>query len=103
MDGAATAPEQPRAIQPPRRSTQMAATPTIDDAKLEQFMGRFVQDLGAGATAPLVLIGDKLGLYKAMADNEPVTPAGLAARTGCRERYLREWLFQQAASGYVEY
>ena len=66
-------------------------------------MGQFVQDMGAAATAPLVVIGDKLGLYKAMADGEPVTPAELAERTGCRERYLREWLCQQAASGYVEY
>ena len=81
----------------------MAATPTIDQAKLEAFMGQFVQDMGAAATAPLVVIGDKLGLYKAMADGEPVTPAELAERTGCRERYLREWLCQQAASGYVEY
>src|SRR3954453_10278227 len=81
----------------------MAATPTIDERKLEQFMGQFVQDMGAAATAPLVVIGDKLGLYKAMADGEPVTPGELAARTGCRERYLREWLCQQAASGYVEY
>ena len=53
----------------------MAATPTIDQAKLEAFMGQFVQDMGAAATAPLVVIGDKLGLYKAMADGEPVTPA----------------------------
>jgi 2-polyprenyl-3-methyl-5-hydroxy-6-metoxy-1,4-benzoquinol methylase len=81
----------------------MAATPTIDEARLEEFMGRFVQDMGAGATAPLVLIGDKLGLYKAMADGVPVTPAELAERTSCRERYVREWLSQQAASGYVEY
>src|SRR3954471_24793793 len=81
----------------------MAATPTIDEARLEAFMGRFVQDMGAGATAPLVLIGDKLGLYKAMADGVPLTPAELAERTGCRERYVREWLSQQAASGYVEY
>ena len=81
----------------------MAATPTIDEQKLEQFMGRFVQDMGAAATAPLVVIGDKLGLYKAMADGAPVTPAELAERTGCRERYLREWLCQQAASGYLEY
>src|SRR4051794_31419003 len=81
----------------------MAATPTIDERKLEQFMGQFVQDMGAAATAPLVVIGDKLGLYKAMADGQPVTPAELAERTGCRERYLREWLCQQAASGYVEY
>jgi 2-polyprenyl-3-methyl-5-hydroxy-6-metoxy-1,4-benzoquinol methylase len=79
------------------------STPAIDEAKLEQFMGQFVQDLGAGATAPLVLIGDKLGLYKAMADGVPVSPAELAERTGCRERYIREWLCQQAASGYVEY
>jgi hypothetical protein len=79
----------------------MPATPAIDEAKLEEFMGQFVQDLGACATAPLVLIGDKLGLYKAMADGEAVTPAELARRTGCRERYLREWLCQQAASGYA--
>ena len=76
---------------------------TIDQAKLEAFMGQFVTDIGAAATAPLVLIGDRLGLYKAMADGEPVTAAELAERTGCRERYVREWLAQQAASGYVAY
>jgi 2-polyprenyl-3-methyl-5-hydroxy-6-metoxy-1,4-benzoquinol methylase len=81
----------------------MAATPTIDQAKLEAFMEQFVQDFGAGATAPLIVIGDKLGLYKAMADGDPVTPAELAERTDCRERYIREWLCQQAASGYLEY
>src|ERR1700690_2926876 len=77
--------------------------PGIDAANLEEFMGRFVGDLGAALTAPLVLIGDKLGLYKAMADGVPVTPGELAERTGGRERYIREWLCQQAASGYVEY
>src|SRR3954468_8438606 len=81
----------------------MATTPAIDEARLEEFMGRFVQDMGAGATAPLVLIGNKLGLYKAMADGAPVTPAELAGRTGCRARYVPEGLSQQAASGYVEY
>jgi SAM-dependent methyltransferase len=81
----------------------MATTPTIDEHKLEEFMGRFVQDMGAAATAPLVVLGDKLGLYKAMADGAPVTPAELAQRTDCHERYVREWLCQQAASGYVEY
>jgi len=80
----------------------MSAT-GIDEAKLEEFMGQFVGDLGAALTAPLVVIGDKLGLYKAMADSEPITPSELAERTGCRERYIREWLCQQAASGYVEY
>jgi 2-polyprenyl-3-methyl-5-hydroxy-6-metoxy-1,4-benzoquinol methylase len=78
-------------------------TATIDQAKLEAFMGQFVQDMGAAATAPLVVLGDKLGLYKAMADGTAVTPAELAERTGCRERYLREWLCQQAASGYLAY
>ncbi len=79
------------------------STAAIDQAKLEEFMNQFVGDLGATLTAPLVLIGDKLGLYKAMADGEPLTPAELAERSGCRERYIREWLCQQAASGYVEY
>jgi SAM-dependent methyltransferase len=80
----------------------MAST-AIDEQKLEAFMGQFVGDLGAAMTAPLVLIGDKLGLYKAMADSEPVTPQQLADRTDCHERYIREWLCQQAASGYVHY
>ena len=75
----------------------------IDEAKLEQFMHQFVGDLGAAITGPLVMIGDKLGLYKAMADGEPITPTQLAERTDCNERYIREWLCQQAASGYVEY
>ena len=64
------------------------STVEIDEAKLEEFMGQFVGDLGAAITAPLVLIGDKLGLYKAMADSEPVTPQELAERTDCRERYI---------------
>jgi 2-polyprenyl-3-methyl-5-hydroxy-6-metoxy-1,4-benzoquinol methylase len=81
----------------------MATIPQIDEARLEAFMARFVGDMGAAATAPLVLIGDKLGLYKAMADGAPVTAAELARRTGCAERYIREWLLQQAASEYVTY
>jgi 2-polyprenyl-3-methyl-5-hydroxy-6-metoxy-1,4-benzoquinol methylase len=81
----------------------MTATTTVDGARLEAFMGQFVQDCGGGALIPMVIIGDKLGLYKAMAGGEPVTPAELAERTGCKERYIREWLSQQAASGYVAY
>lgn len=81
----------------------MAISQQVDEARLEELMHRFVTDLGAAVTAPMVLIGDQLSLYKAMADGEPITPAQLAERTGCRERYLREWLCQQAASGYVEY
>ena len=81
----------------------MATQPTIDEDKLERFVGKFVEDLGAVAHAATVLIGDKLGLYKAMADGEPVSPGELAERTGTDERYMREWLSAQAASGYVEY
>src|SRR3954447_11832960 len=81
----------------------MTTASAIDEQRLEAFMGRFVADMGAAATAPLVLIGDKLGLYKAMRDGEPVTPAALAERTGTHERYVREGLCQQAASDYVQY
>jgi hypothetical protein len=76
---------------------------TIDQAKLDQFMSRFVGDLGAAMSAALVVIGDRLGLYRAMADGEPVTPEELAKRTGTDTRYVREWLCNQAAGGYVAY
>jgi len=78
-------------------------TTTIDEAKLDEFVGRFVQDLGAVAHAATVLVGDQLGLYKALSDGRSVTPAELADRTGYDERYLTEWLAAQAASGYVAY
>ena len=75
----------------------------IDQERLDAFMGTFVQDLGAAASTALVVIGDRLGLYRAMGDCAPVTPAELAERTGTAERYVREWLCAQAAGGYVEY
>jgi 2-polyprenyl-3-methyl-5-hydroxy-6-metoxy-1,4-benzoquinol methylase len=78
------------------------STATFDQKKLEEFMGRAVGDIGSGISAALVMIGDKLGLYKALADG-PVTPAELAARTQTTERYVREWLNNQAAGGYVTY
>ncbi len=81
----------------------MTTQPTIDENKLNEFIGRFVGDLGALAHAATVLIGDKLGLYKAMADGSPITAQELAERTGTDERYMQEWLSAQAASGYVEY
>lgn len=81
----------------------MATTPALDMDKLHAFMGRAVGDMGAGLHAVLVLLGDRLGLYKAMADSQPVTSAELAARTGTTERYVREWLKANAASGYVTY
>jgi SAM-dependent methyltransferase len=77
--------------------------PPIDEAKLGEFMGRFVGDLGAALSAALVVIGDRLGLYRAMGDGVPVTPEELAERTGTDARYVREWLSNQAAGGYVTY
>jgi SAM-dependent methyltransferase len=75
----------------------------IDQAKLEKFMGQAVGEVGAAMNAALVIIGDKLGLYKAMAEAGPMTPAELAKKTGTMERYVREWLSAQAAGGFVTY
>src|ERR1700754_1514811 len=75
---------------------------SINEEKLNAFLGKAVGDLGAAYSAVLVLLGDELGLYKALA-KESLTPAELAARTGTNERYMREWLGNQAAGGYVDY
>jgi hypothetical protein len=75
----------------------------IDQAKLDRFLERFVADLGAVLAAPNVVLGDRLGLYKALAVTGPATPAELAARTGTHERYVTEWLRGQASGGYVTY
>ncbi len=76
----------------------------IDENKLNELLGRFVGDLGATLHAGSIVIGEKLGLYKAMATpNERITAAELASRTGTNERYIREWLNANAASGYVQY
>ena len=80
-----------------------ATAQSIDQAKLDEFMGRFVGDLGAAMSAALVVIGDRLGLYRAMADGTPVSAEQLAERTGTDPRYVREWLSNQAAGGYVSY
>ncbi|MCW2596545.1 MAG: SAM-dependent methyltransferase [Jatrophihabitans sp.] len=80
-----------------------AELPTIDDAKLEAFVGQAVVDMGAAISGLLLHIGDRLGLYKAMAGAGPITSATLAQRTGTAERYVREWLGNQAAGGYVIY
>lgn len=75
----------------------------LDETVLDTFIERAVAELSASFSAPLVLIGDRLGLYKAMAGAGPLTPAALAETTGTNERYVREWLCNQAASGYVTY
>ena len=74
----------------------------IDPDKLNELVGKAVGDLGATLSAALVVLGDKLGLYKAMRGGA-VTPEELAAKTGTSERYVREWLAAQAAAGYVTY
>jgi len=74
----------------------------MDEAKLHEFMGKIVTDMGGAWMMGMVLIGDELGLYKAMADGRPITADALAARCGCHPRLVREWLNANAASGYVE-
>jgi len=75
----------------------------VDADKLNAFMGKMIGDVGAAMNASLMLLGDKLGLYKALAARGPMTSAELAQATGTAERYVREWLSAQAASGYVDY
>jgi SAM-dependent methyltransferase len=77
--------------------------PAIDMDKLNAFMQRAVGDMGAAMHAVLILLGDRLGLYKAMSDSSPVTPTELSKRTGTHERYVREWLNANAASGYITF
>jgi SAM-dependent methyltransferase len=81
----------------------MVAEMTVDETKLDAFMGKMIGDIGAVASAPLVLLGDKLGLFKALAEAGPLSAAELAQRTATHERYIREWLAAQAASEYVTY
>src|SRR5262245_451229 len=82
----------------------MATTPApaLDMNRLNAFIGQFVTDLGAAVHAGMVVIGEKLGLYKALAGS-PMTSAQLAANTQTDERYVREWLSSQAAGGYITY
>ena len=79
-----------------------AQAPALNMDKLNAFIGQFVTDLGASVHAGMVVIGEKLGLYKALA-TAPMSPAELAVKTGTDERYLREWLASQAAGGYITY
>jgi len=89
--------------QPVTTQTNGMDTPVIDQEKLEAFFMRTVSDLSAGYAGVMVSLGTKLGLYKAMAGAGPISPKELAARAGCAERYVREWLNAQAAGGYVQY
>lgn len=75
----------------------------INEDKMNEFLGKVIGDFGAALSSSLVYIGQKLGLYKALAAEGPATPAELAQKTSTNERYIREWLLNQAASGYVDY
>jgi 2-polyprenyl-3-methyl-5-hydroxy-6-metoxy-1,4-benzoquinol methylase len=75
----------------------------INQDKLHEFLGKAIVDFGAVFSAALIRIGDKLGLYKALSSGGPQTPAELARKTNTTERYVREWLSNQAAGGYVNY
>ena len=75
----------------------------MDESKLRAFMGKFVTDMGGAMMMAMVLVGDELGLYKAMADSQPVSADALAARCRCNPRLVREWLDANAAAGYLEH
>jgi SAM-dependent methyltransferase len=75
----------------------------IDPAKLNAFLGQALNDMGAAFQTALIILGERLGLYKAMAGAGPLLPSDLAKRTDTDERYVREWLCAQAASGYVTF
>ena len=80
-----------------------SAATTIDPDKLMNFMGKLVADLGAMVSIGPMRLGEKLGLYQTLAQSGPMTPAELAQATNTFERYVREWLCAQAASGFVDY
>jgi SAM-dependent methyltransferase len=73
----------------------------MDENRLMEFMGKLVTDMGGAAIMANVILGEELGLYRAMADGKPITSDELAQKTGCNPRLVREWLSGQAASGYV--
>lgn len=81
----------------------LTTTLPIDTAKFEAALGRFLNDVGSVITAASVITGDKLGFYKALAKGDPLTSQELAGQTKTHERYVREWLANQAAAGYLSY
>jgi SAM-dependent methyltransferase len=84
-------------------TTSAPSVRPLDPDKLNQLLHQAVVDMGAAMQSTLIVIGDRLGLYRAMADCTPVSAAELARRTGTNERYVREWLNAHAAGNYVEY
>jgi 2-polyprenyl-3-methyl-5-hydroxy-6-metoxy-1,4-benzoquinol methylase/hydrogenase maturation factor len=89
--------------QQPEVSAMNAPTLNINEEKLNKFLGQAISELGAAMNVALVITGDRLGLYKAMAGAGPMTSEELAKKTGTDERYVREWISAQAAGGFIEY
>ena len=75
----------------------------MNEEKLNELLGKMVTEMGAAANGALIILGDKLGLYTSLAAKGPLTSEQLSETTGTTERYVREWLSAQAASGYIEY
>jgi len=75
----------------------------LNEEKLNELLGKVVTEMGAAANGPLVMLGDKLGLYKALYESGPMNSTELADETNTAERYVREWASAQAASGYISY
>jgi SAM-dependent methyltransferase len=76
---------------------------SVNEGKLHEFMMKAVGEMGAAMNAALILVGDKLGIYKAMAGSGPMTSEEIAAKTKTHERYVREWLAAQSAGGFITY
>src|SRR5229473_5277700 len=86
-----------------RKLMSTFAPQPFNEARLHEFVMKAVGEMGAAMNAALIVIGDKLGLYKAMAGAGPMSSADLAKKTGTHERYVREWLAAQAAGGFIAY
>src|SRR6185437_978687 len=87
----------------PSSSLSSPSSNNIDQSKLEEFMTKAVGDMASSLGAMMIILGDRLGLYKAMAESGPITSEELSAQTKTAERYIREWLASQAAAGYITY
>jgi hypothetical protein len=81
----------------------MTTAQTVDEARLQAFVGRAIGDLGGAMTTLFCALGDRLGLFKSLSDNGPTTSDELSARLGLQERYVREWLRGMTAAGYLEH
>jgi ubiquinone/menaquinone biosynthesis C-methylase UbiE len=88
---------------PTSSSSSTSPSDAIDQSKLEEFMMKAAGDMASSLGAMMIILGDRLGLYKAMAKSGPMTSEELSAQTNTAERYIREWLASQAAAGYINY